>query len=86
MMFFSKIVLIAVQDEGASHVRSALNDLRRIGGFSIHFGFRGSYALIGYKGPGRKPFWVKQKQHRRKRGPSVLSRWVRLQKKRVPCK
>lgn len=85
-ILFRKIVLIAVQNEGGARLSEALNALRKIGGYSIRFGFRGSYALIGYTGPGRRPIWVKQNQHQRRRGPSVLSTWIKLKKQAASCK
>ena len=39
----------------------AFRALRLVGGRSpFHKSFRGSYALVGTTGPGRRPFWVKQ--------------------------
>ena len=69
-MPFRKIVLVSVQDEGFTNIGIALKQLQRMGGYRISYGYRGSYALIGYAG-GRAP-WVKQQQRRRKRGPSAV--------------
>lgn len=61
IFIFSKIVLVAVQDDAKNKMRgAAYKALRRIGARSpFNADFRGSFAMIGYTGPGRPPF-VKQ--------------------------
>ena len=64
---------VAVQDEAYRFGRRYLNVLRRIGargGRNFRFGFRGSYALIGYKG--RRKYWIRETSRKRKKGPSSL--------------
>ena len=57
----SKIVLVAIQDEAQRKMYSpAYAALRRIGARSpMNAGYRASFALIGYTGPGR-PSFIKQ--------------------------
>lgn len=67
------IVVVAVQDEAFRFGRRYLNVLRSIGargGRNFRFGFRGSYALIGYKG--RRKYWIRERSRPRRRGPSYL--------------
>lgn len=63
---------VAVQDEGFRFGRKYLNVLRRIGarGRKFRFGYRGSYALVGYRG--RRRYWIRETSRRRRRGPSAL--------------
>lgn len=73
------IVVVAVQDEAFRFGRRYLNVLRSIGargGRNFRFGFRGSYALIGYKG--RRKYWIRETSRPRRRGPSYLT--VRIPK------
>ena len=58
---FSKIVLVAIQDEAQRKMYSpAYTALRRIGARSpMNAGYRASFTLIGYTGPGR-PSFIKQ--------------------------
>ena len=74
----SKIILVAVQDSGSSHVGVALNALKRVGAADpILVDFRGSFALIGTADT-NKPAWIAQDQHPRYKGPSVISRRIPL--------
>lgn len=69
----SKIVLVAIQDDGSTYVIPALNALRRLGAIDpILVTFRGSFALAGYAQP-NKPYWVTQEQQKRYEGPSMIS-------------
>ena len=66
-------MVVAVQDEAFRFGRRYLNVLRSIGargGRNFRFGFRGSYALIGYKG--RRKYWIRETSRPRRRGPSYL--------------
>ena len=63
---------------------SALNVLRKIRRKRYKPVFRGSFALIGYYGPGRRSRWVKQNAKPRRRGPTEMSARVPLL--RVPGK
>ena len=66
-------MLVAGQDEPSRYLRPTIKQLTKIGGYRIiKSNFRGSYALVGYKGM-RRPYWSKQVQNRPKRGPSSLS-------------
>ena len=54
-------MLVAIQDEGQKRIlSSAYTALRRIGARNpLNAAYRGSFALIGYTGPGR-PSFVRQ--------------------------
>ena len=80
-----KIVLVAVQDSSARFVKPALPALRFLGAYRVRPTYRGSYALIGITGSGKRPFWVKQSQHGRRRGPSALSVAIPLGRLAKPC-
>ena len=68
----SKIVLVAIQDEGSSQVSPALNALKRLGAkVPILTDYQGSFALIGYAQPS-KPSWIEQEQEKRYEGPSEI--------------
>ena len=55
--FSRRIVLVAIQDEGAKEMTSsAYRGLRRIGVRRAQKSYRGSFAFIGYTGPGRRSF------------------------------
>ena len=71
-LFNRRIVLVAAQDEAFYRARRYLPVLRRIGVSRryLRFGFRGSFACVGYVG--RRPSWFRQISHRRRRGPSVI--------------
>ena len=53
-----KIVLGAIQDEGSrGMIRNAYKALIKVGASNpLMRGYRGSFALLGYTGPGRLPF------------------------------
>ena len=72
-LFCRKVILIAVQDEGASRMTSSLESaIVRVGGTKpVRPAYRGSYALVGYAGPER-PSWIKQVMKPRRRGPSEI--------------
>ena len=55
------MILVAIQDEGRKYMTgAAYNALRRIGARSpLRAGYRGSFALLGYTGPG-KPAFIRQ--------------------------
>ena len=70
---YSKIVLVAIQDEGSNYVKSALDALKRLGATDpVLPDFRGSFALVGYAGV-NKPSWITQKTAKRGLGPSEIS-------------
>ena len=52
-LFYRKIVLVAVEDNGNNLTKEAIASLERIGGHDILTDWRYSYALIGWTGPGR---------------------------------
>jgi hypothetical protein len=64
-LFSSKIILVGIQDEGKNKMTgAAYNALRRIGARNpLNADFRGSFALVGYTGPGRPPFVKQVKYH-----------------------
>jgi hypothetical protein len=55
------MILVAIQDEGRKYMTgAAYNALRRIGARNpLRAGYRGSFALLGYTGPG-KPAFIRQ--------------------------
>jgi hypothetical protein len=57
-------VLVGIQDEGKRRmIGSAYAALRKIGARNpLNAAFRGSFALVGYTGPGR-PAFVRQVTH-----------------------
>ena len=75
-----EIVLAAVQDDGWKYIGYAVRQLKRLGARRIGFGFRGSFAFVGYAGTGKRPGWVRQVQRRRRQGPSALSTVIALGK------
>lgn len=65
-------MLVAVQDEGWWHFTDAARiALRSLGARDPNVVYRGSYALIGYKGS-FKPSWVREEKRDKKYGPTVL--------------
>ena len=69
---YSYIILVAIQDQGSSYVRPALDALRRIGAKDpIYLDYRGSFALAGYAHV-NKPSWVTQVQQKPTKGPSEI--------------
>ena len=71
--YFSKIVLVAIQDEGSRFGPAAFDALRRLGATDLILNdYRGSYALAGYSGI-NKPSWVTQQQANSGQGPSEIS-------------
>lgn len=76
--FFSKIVLVAVQDEASRYGTGALSALRRLGAKEpIVLGYRSSFALAGYAGS-NLPSWVNQAQNKRGEGPSTLTAAIEI--------
>ena len=74
----SKVVLVAIQDEGSRFARPVYSALRRLGARGrLLTGFRHSFALVGHAGR-RKPRWVRHVQRPRYRGPSVISTTITL--------
>jgi len=73
MLLYSKIVLVAIQDEGSKYVPVAMEALKRLGATDpILKDFRGSFCLVGYAGD-TKPSWITQQQHNGGEGPSEVS-------------
>ena len=68
-------MIAAIHDEGANEMSSwGYDALRRIGGKPpFQTNYRGSFALIGYKGM-RDAYvpWIKQGSNERGKGPTVL--------------
>ena len=68
------VVLIAVKDSGAKFVDDAANALKSLGATNpLNPGYRGSWLLVGYKGTGEKPSWIRQEQQARSLGPSYMT-------------
>ena len=73
LSLYSKIVLVAIQDEGSKYVPDALDALKRLGATDpILQDFRGSFCLAGYAGD-KKPSWITQQQRLSSKGPSEIS-------------
>ena len=74
ILFCRKVILIAIQDEGAARMTRALQSaVVRVGGRNpVRPAYRGSYALVGYSGPER-PSWIMQVTKPRYRGPSQIT-------------
>ena len=78
--YYSKIVLVAIQDEGSRFGPAAFDALRRLGATDpILNDYRGSYALAGFSGI-NKPSWVTQQQANSGKGPSEISLKVTIGK------
>lgn len=72
MSDYSKIVLVAIQDAGATYIASAFDALRRLGATDpILTDFRGSFAFVG-SAQANKPSWIAQEQQNRYEGPSEI--------------
>lgn len=75
---FSKIVLVAVQDEGSRYASSAVSALRRLGAKGPVLGsFRSSFAFAGYAGRGRQA-WIIQQWKQKYLGPSEITSKIPL--------
>jgi len=69
----SKIVLVAVQDEGSRHMSPAVNALKRLGAVDpVMVDFRGSYALVGNPMTAKPP-WITQEKRLSGQGPSEIN-------------
>ena len=68
------VVLIAVHGSGNAYVADAADALKSLGATEpLNPGFRGSWVLVGYKGTGKKPDWVRQAWRERYYGPTVVA-------------
>ena len=72
MLLCSKIVLVAIQDEGSTYVSQASRALERLSATNINPDYRGSFAFAGYAGD-TKPSWITQQQHNSGEGPGEIS-------------
>lgn len=82
----SKIVLVAIRDEGSRFVSPAFNALKRLGARDpILSSFRASFAFVGYAET-NKPSWVTQEQKKRYEGPSIISLIIPLQSRQTSKK
>ena len=77
LLFFSKIVLVGVQDEGSLYDLSAVSALQRLGARDPSLrSYRSSFAFAGYAGTGQPAWMTKQKiqyKNRRRQGPSQIT-------------
>ena len=73
----NSIITIVVQDEGSRFWRVATDAIKAIGGTRTYIDFRGSYALLGYKGNSNVN-WITEVSNLRKRGPSVIRKTIQL--------
>lgn len=68
------VVLIAVKDSGERFISDADPALKSLGATGpLNPGYRGSWLLVGYKGTGERPTWIKEAWKPRYRGPVYLS-------------
>ncbi|KAL9962770.1 hypothetical protein ACROYT_G031908 [Oculina patagonica] len=68
------VVLIAVHESGNVYVGDAADALKSLGATEpLNPGYRGSWVLVGYKGTGERPAWVRQAQNDRYLGPTVVA-------------
>ena len=68
------VVLISVQETGENYFGDASDALKSLGATEpLNPGYRGSWLLVGYKGTGEKPSWIKQASNRRYFGPTRLA-------------
>ena len=77
LLFFSKIVLVGVQDEGSRYASPAVSALKRLGASDPVLGsLRSSFAFAGYAGTGQ-PAWMTQQKIQqwkaRYNGPSQIT-------------
>lgn len=77
LFYRSKIVLVAIQDEGSTFLESAAIDaLTRVGAVDpVEPDYRGSFALVGHAEAAlaNRPPWITQKTANRSQGPSEIS-------------
>ena len=74
----SKIVCVAVQDEGSKYGSAASDALKRLGATDpILPDYRGSFAFCGYARV-KRPSWVTQQRANSGQGPSEISLKVPL--------
>ena len=71
MLSCSKIVVVAIQDDGSRFVSEAIGALERLGATGINPEYRATFAFVGYAGY-PKPSWVAQQQRSSGLGPSSL--------------
>lgn len=68
------VVLIAVQDSANVYMDDAADALKNLGATEpVNPGYRGSWVLVGYKGTGEKPAWVRQAWKERYTGPTYIA-------------
>lgn len=72
MLLCSKIVVVAIQEDGSRFVSQTIEALERLGATDINPDFGGSFAFVGYAGD-PKPSWISQQQRNSSQGPSVVS-------------
>ena len=77
ILLCSKIVLVAIQDDGSQFVSPAIDALKRLGATNINPDYRGTFALVGYAGD-TKPSWITQDQQNSGEGPSEVSEQIPL--------
>ena len=69
---YRNIVLVAVQDEAQRLYNNFVGDaLKSLGGRNFNLEYRGSYALLGFRGPRKN--WVRELKHGRGKGPSEIT-------------
>ena len=73
------VVLISVVNSGDNFVDDAPDALRSLGATEpLKPGWRESWLLVGYKGPGEKPSWIRQDSKKRSFGPTNLALAIQI--------
>ena len=68
------VVLISVMGTGDRFVDDAVDALKSLGATEpLNPGYRASWILLGFKGTGERPSWIKQAWNQRYFGPTYLS-------------
>ena len=77
-IYYSSIVLAAMQDEASAAASTeCFEALEMIGGKEpFQREYRGSFAIIGYKGT-KKVTWIEQKKFTAGKGPAELTKTIK---------
>ena len=68
----SKLVLVAIQDEGSAYILPAIPAFKRLGAINPEFYHRGSFAFVAYA-LAKRPTGIAQEQQIGGRGPSEIN-------------
>jgi len=66
--------ITSLMDSGNTFVDDAADALKSVGAIEpLNPGLRGSWLLVGYRGTGEKPLWIRQASNPPKSGPTYLA-------------